>query len=176
MSSCGFHVKVMLASLNELRSVSSAFIFWNRNRQDYFFLKCFIEFTSEFIWALTLGNVIISSVILKGVILFIFSIYPCVSVGTLYLSGNWLSKKSLSCFWIFVTPWTIQSMEFSRPDYWSGQLFPSPGDLPNPGIEHRSPTLQVIFLLAEPPGKPSFNLSYLICGYRDICNTLLLYF
>jgi len=42
-----------------------------------------------------------------------------------------------------VNPWTIESMEFSRPESWSGQLFPSAGDLPNPGIEPRSPALQV---------------------------------
>ena len=53
-----------------------------------------------------------------------------------------------------MTPGTIQSMEFSRPEYWSGLLFPSPGDLPNPGIEPRSPALQVNPLPAEPPGKP----------------------
>ena len=41
------------------------------------------------------------------------------------------------------TSWTIQSMEFSRPEYWSGYTFPSPGDLPSPGIKPRSPTLQV---------------------------------
>ena len=55
-----------------------------------------------------------------------------------------------------VTPWTVQSMEsmeFSRPEYWSGQLFPSPGDLPNPGIKPRSPTLQEDSLPAEPQGK-----------------------
>ena len=51
----------------------------------------------------------------------------------------------------FVTPWTIQSMEFFRPECWSG--FPSPGDLYNPGVEPRSPTLQVDSLPAEPPGK-----------------------
>ena len=45
-------------------------------------------------------------------------------------------------------------MEFSRPDYWNGQPFPSPGDLPNPGTEHRSPTLWVDYLTAEPQGKP----------------------
>ena len=45
-------------------------------------------------------------------------------------------------------------MEFSRPEYWSGQPFLSPGDLPNPGIEPRSPTLQADSLPAEPPGKP----------------------
>ena len=45
-------------------------------------------------------------------------------------------------------------MEFSRPEYWSGQPFPSPGDLPNPGIEPRFPTLQADSLPAESPGKP----------------------
>ena len=48
----------------------------------------------------------------------------------------------------------MQSMEFSRPEYWSGQPFPSPGDLPNPGIKPRSPTLQADSLPAEPLGKP----------------------
>ena len=51
-------------------------------------------------------------------------------------------------------PWTIQSMEFSRPEYWIGQLFPSSGDLPNPGIKPRSPALHAYSLPAEPQGKP----------------------
>jgi len=45
-------------------------------------------------------------------------------------------------------------MEFSRPEYWNGKLFPSPGDLPNPGIKPRSPALQVDSLPSEPSGKP----------------------
>ena len=45
-------------------------------------------------------------------------------------------------------------MESSRPESWSGLLFRSPGDLPNPGIEPRSPSLQVDSLPAEPQGKP----------------------
>ena len=45
-------------------------------------------------------------------------------------------------------------MEFSRPEYWSGLLFPSAGDFPNPGIEPRSPTLPADFLPSEPLGKP----------------------
>ena len=45
-------------------------------------------------------------------------------------------------------------MEFSRPEYWSGQPFPSPGDLPDPGIKPRSPALQADSLPAEPPEKP----------------------
>ena len=45
-------------------------------------------------------------------------------------------------------------MEFSGPEYWNGQSFPSPGDLPDPGIEPRSPRWQVNSLPAEPQGKP----------------------
>ena len=57
------------------------------------------------------------------------------------------------------TPFTVAyqtplSMEFFRQEYWSGQLFPSPGDLSNPGIEPRSPTLQEDSLPAKPQGKP----------------------
>ena len=63
----------------------------------------------------------------------------------------------------FATPWTVahkapQSMEFSRQEYWSGLPFPSPGDLPNPGMEPGSPTLQADSLPSEPPGKPIFIL------------------
>ena len=47
--------------------------------------------------------------------------------------------KSLSHVVLFAAIWAIQSMEFSRSEYWSGWPFPSPGDLPNPGIKPRSP-------------------------------------
>ena len=46
-------------------------------------------------------------------------------------------------------------MGFSRQEYWSGLPFPSPGDLPHPGIKPRSPALQAATLPSEPPGKPS---------------------
>jgi len=49
-------------------------------------------------------------------------------------------------------------MEFSRQEYWRGLPCPPPGDLPYPGIETRSPALQVDSLLSEPPGKPSILL------------------
>ena len=49
----------------------------------------------------------------------------------------------------------IQFMGFSRPEYWSGEPFPSPGHLPNPGIKPRSPALQADSLPAEPPGMPT---------------------
>ena len=66
--------------------------------------------------------------------------------------------RSLSRVWLFVTPWTIQSMEFSRPEYCSGEPFPSPGDLPNPRIKPRDQTqvswLQVKSLTAKPQWSP----------------------
>ena len=64
--------------------------------------------------------------------------------------------KSLSCVPLFVTPCTVAhqsppSTGFSKQKYWSGLPFPSPGDLPNPGIEPRSPTLEADTLTSEPP-------------------------
>ena len=66
--------------------------------------------------------------------------------------------KSLSCVRLFTTPWIVAhqsppSMGFSRQEYWSGLPFPSPGDLPNPGIKPRSPALEADTLTSEPPGK-----------------------
>ena len=54
-------------------------------------------------------------------------------------------------------------MEFSRPEYWSGLPFPSPGDLPNSGIEPASPILQADSLSPEPPEKPDTYIH--ICIY-----------
>ena len=77
--------------------------------------------------------------------------------------------NSLSRVWLFATPWTVAhqaplSMEFSRQEHWSGLPFPSPGNLPNPGIECRSPTWQADALSSEPPGntsgKPTLILRY----------------
>ena len=70
--------------------------------------------------------------------------------------------KSLNCVRLFATPWTVAyqallSMGFSSQEYWSGLPFPSPGDLPNPGIEPGSPALQTDALPSEPPGKPDFQ-------------------
>ena len=48
----------------------------------------------------------------------------------------------------------MDSMEFSRPEYWSGKPFPSPGELPYPGIKPRSPALQADSLPVEPQWKP----------------------
>ena len=66
--------------------------------------------------------------------------------------------KSLSRVQLFATPWTVAyqaplSVGFSGQEYWSGLPFPSPGDLPNPGIKPRSPALWPDALPSEPPGK-----------------------
>ena len=63
--------------------------------------------------------------------------------------------KSLSRVLLFATLWTVAyqappSMGFSRQEYWSGLPFPSPGDLPDPGIEPWSPALRADALTSEP--------------------------
>ena len=70
----------------------------------------------------------------------------------LHNSGS--EVKSLSHIQLFVTPWSVAqqaplSMGFFRQEYWSGLPFPSPGDLPNPGIKPRSLTLQADSLPSE---------------------------
>ena len=63
----------------------------------------------------------------------------------------------------FMAPWTVArqaplSMGFDQREYWSGLPFPSPGDLPKPGIERVSPALANEFFTTEPPGKPSLTV------------------
>ena len=75
--------------------------------------------------------------------------------------------RSVSRVRLFVTPWTVAhqappSMGFSRQEYWSELPFPSPGDLPDPVIEPRCPSLQTDALTSEPPGKPqSYSVMYI---------------
>ena len=78
------------------------------------------------------------------------------------------SSSEVAQLCLFATPWSVAhqaplSMGFSRQEYWSGLPFPSPGDLSNPGIESRSPTLKADALTSELPGKPKlFHLSLLL--------------
>ena len=67
--------------------------------------------------------------------------------------------KSLSRVQLFASLWTVAcqapvSMGFSQQEYWTGVPFPSPGDLSDPGIEPKSPSLQADSLPSEPAGKP----------------------
>ena len=80
-----------------------------------------------------------------------------------YMSSDLLKVKSLSRVRLFAIPWTVgyqapPSLGFSRQEYWSGLPFPSPGDLPNPGIEPGSSVLQADALPSEPPGKSSSKI------------------
>ena len=67
-----------------------------------------------------------------------------------------MKVKLLSRVTLFATPWTVVyqaslSMGFSRQEYWSGLPFPSPGDLPDPGMKPGSPVLEADVLTSEPP-------------------------
>ena len=80
--------------------------------------------------------------------------------------------KVLSRVRLFATPWSIAhqaplSMGFSRQEYWSGLPFPSPGNLPNSGIEPRSPALQADALTSEPPVYSKTNYEMVTSGERE---------
>ena len=83
----------------------------------------------------------------------------------------------LSCVWFFVTPWTVAhqaplSMESSRQEYWSGLPHPTPGDIPNSGMEPvslASPTLVGIFFTTMSPGKPPNYVHYLLAIWALVC-------
>ena len=81
--------------------------------------------------------------------------------------------KSLSRVRRFAAPWTITyqvplSIGFSRQEYWSGLPFPSPGDLPDLGIEPGSPALQADALTSKPPGKSKIDLYIFLSAVRMI--------
>ena len=85
--------------------------------------------------------------------------FLCWAVCSRYLAISWKVKgKSLSHVRLFATPWTVAyelppSTEFSRQEHWSGLPFPSPGDLPHPGIKPISPVLVGRFFTTAPLGK-----------------------
>ena len=100
----------------------------------------------------------------KGIVLVVGTLRRWKNMKFCLLLVSWPWKcKSRSCVWLFATPWTTQSMEFSRPEYWSGELFPSSG------IELGSPALQVNSLPTELSGKPVALIDLRLGGRgRDI--------
>ena len=86
---------------------------------------------------------------------------------------KWKTVKSLSRVQFSATPRAVVyqaplSKGFSRQEHWSGLPFPSPGDLPDPGIKPRFPSLQADALPSEPPGK-------LPKGFKDKSNIKNMY-
>ena len=84
--------------------------------------------------------------------------------------------ESLSHVRLIAIPWTIArqaslSMEFSRQEYWSGLPFPCPGDLPDPGIKHRTLELWADSLSSEPLGKPKQPKPKNIDDHTTSCST-----
>ena len=76
--------------------------------------------------------------------------------------GLSLCAQLLSCVRHFATPWTVShqaplSLGFPRQEYWNGLPFPTPGDLPRPGIKPMSPAFVGGFFTSEPPGKPTLS-------------------
>ena len=87
--------------------------------------------------------------------------------------------QSLSHVQLFAILWTIASqaplsMKFSRQEYWSGLLCPSPRDLPNPGVEPRSPVLQADSLPYELPEKPQYTYTFAIFVCVCVCVFLII--
>ena len=85
--------------------------------------------------------------------------------------------KLLSCVRLFATPWTVAyqappSMGFSRQESWSELPFPSPRDLPDPGIEPGSPAFQADALTSEPPGKPKNEIKRCLLLGRKVMTNL----
>ena len=88
--------------------------------------------------------------------------------------------KLLSRVRLFATPWTVaykasQSMEFSRQEYWSGLPFPSPGNLPDPRIDPRSPVLHVDSLQFETCKTHSYKCSSKSCFSMICCAFIFIY-
>ena len=99
---------------------------------------------------------------------------------TSFVSIHAIEKKvkSLSHVGLFATPWTVAcqappSRASSRQVYWSGLPFPSPGDLPNPGIKPRDPALQTASSPSEPKGKPLY-VPYVYPYLHQLYNLLAL--
>ena len=105
--------------------------------------------------------------------IYIKYIYTCTHTHTHTHTHVLCCAQSFSCVQLFVIPQTIAhqallSTGFSRQESWSGWPCPPPGDLPKPGIEPRSSSLQADSLPSEPPGK-SGGINLLEDGFKSTC-------
>ena len=145
-----------------------------------------IQYVSFSIWLISLGKISSKSihVVTSGKILFFLwlsniPLYVCTTsslsihllMDTYVASISW----SLSCVWLFVTcsPWTVSHqapvpMGFSRQEYWSGLLFPSPTDLPDQGTEPASPIMVAGSLPLSLLGALLYVIDFQCC-YKKSC-------
>ena len=90
----------------------------------------------------------------------------CEEVGALVFPLSIEVKwKSFTHVQLFVTPWTLQFMEFSRPEYWSGSLFPSPEYFPNPGFNPGLPPCRQILYQLSHRESPHFYIMGIILAF-----------
>ena len=120
-----------------------------------------IPFSSNFFLILIKSQVNYVCLYLCLFYFFLYSLYVIYKIRKKVMKMSFNSSVSLlSRVRLFATPWTLShqvplSMEFSRQEYWSGLPCTPLWNLPNPGIEPRSPTLQVYSLLSEPMEQPN---------------------
>ena len=147
---------------------------WNRMLFVLIGAHCIIcvgrKMTNDCSWSTTLGTVIGQPVIPVFLDCPNFSTENHAS-QTLSVLCGW----SLSCIWLFVTPWTVAhqvplSWGFFRQEYWSGLPCPPPGNLPNPGIKPRSPALQETFFFNHLSHQSKFEWS--LSGRKKLFSTL----
>ena len=120
--------------------------FWYLNQVS--FLPILARFKAKILTVLTMFSMIYSSFLyLFDFIPYFSSFLPRCSV----VSNSWVNSWTTACR-------APLFMEFPKQEYWSGLLFPSPGDLPYPGIKPSSPALAGRFFTAEPPGKPELTI------------------
>ena len=109
-------------------------------------------------------------------IVFTTMVFPVIMNGCESWTVKKAERRRIDAFFFFATPWTIAhqallSLEFSRQEYWGGKPFPTPGGLPNPGIELMSPALAGRSFTTVPPGKPYplliVELMLLNCGVGE---------
>ena len=91
----------------------------------------------------------------------IFILFPLISLSSfIFVQFSSVAQSCLTlCYAKDYAHQAPLSMGFSRQEYWSVLPFPSPGDLPNPGIEPRSPAFQADALTSEPPGKSKVSIN-----------------
>ena len=112
-------------------------------------------------------------------------LYRLTAAFSIIIDQPYCVLSRFSCVWLFATAWTVDcqaplSMEFPKQEYWSGLLFPPPGDLPKWGTELSPLALADRFFTTEPPGKPQYwglNIFILLiysCQFK-MCLSALLY-